>query len=176
MSRRKNDPNADSFLTDFRSDGASGGGVVAKEEAIVDHGREHAAQERSDPVDAVVLPVVRGERQVRTEGARRIHGRAGEGRADEIADRHGEADREARAVAERSAGVDYRGEYDGYDDKSENGFERHAMQAREVRREVGRAERHRPPYRLGKDRAQRVSAGCGAEKLRDCVADAVYSA
>src|SRR5580704_13485330 len=50
--------------------------LVGKEDAVVDHAGQDAAEERSDPVDAVVGPVIAGY-QSWAEGAGRVDGCAG---------------------------------------------------------------------------------------------------
>lgn len=61
-------------------------GLIAEEEAIVDYACYDAAQERADPVDAVVGPVMSGEGWA--EGAGGVHGAACEGAGEE--DVHGD--------------------------------------------------------------------------------------
>jgi len=85
--------------------------LVGKEDAVVDHAGQDAAEERSDPVDAVVGPVIAGY-QSWAEGAGRVDGCAGEGEAAEGVHCDGEADGEAGHFIESAFGVNTGSEED----------------------------------------------------------------
>jgi len=143
------------------------GGLIAEEEAIVDYAGEDAAEEGADPIDAVVRPVMRGERGA--EGAGRVHGAACEGGGEEHIHGDGEADGEAGDFVEGALGIDGGGEENEDKEESGGGFERHAVHAREIGGEFGSAETHGAPNGVGDDGDEKIGGGGGAEELRDPV-------
>src|SRR6266436_610718 len=86
----------------------------AVEEGVVEEAGEETAEERADPVDALIGPMVCGESGA--EGARGVEGCAGKGTSDEDAQRDDEADAKAGVGAGRVAVVDG-GSEDGEDEE-----------------------------------------------------------
>jgi hypothetical protein len=156
--------------------GSSGGGLIAKEETVVDYAGEDTAEERAHPVDAMIRPVTSNESRSESTGG--IHGGASEGVADEDADGDGETDWQAGEPIREAPAVHHRGKKNEDKYERENRFEDHGVHTGEVRDggEVGSAERNRAPDGFGYDGDEQKSSSERAEKLSDPVKECFHRA
>src|SRR5580658_7379008 len=88
----------------------SRGRLIPEKHPVIEDRGENASKQRAGPVNAVVLPVVSGQRG--SEGAGGVHGRAGERTSEKNVDRDYQADRETCNLAEGAFRVHGRGEND----------------------------------------------------------------
>src|ERR1700732_1765012 len=133
------------------------GRLIAEEKLVVNHTCKHATEERADPVDAVVSPMMSGESGAeRTSG---VQGGAREGACNENVHRDCEADGKAGSPRERAPGVHRRRKIDKYENKGRQTFKQHAVNSRKVGSEIGGAESHRPPDGFRNDCDEQV-CGC----------------
>jgi hypothetical protein len=152
---------------------ALNGRLVGEEEAVVNHGSEDAAQQRSDPIDSVISPVAGG--QSWTKRSCRIDGGACEWAAEEDAYRDCETDSEGRCFVECASSVNGGGKHNEDEEKRHHTFEQHGVQACEVRRQKHDASSHRTPNSFRNDRNEYVGGCHCAKKLRDPVEKSLQS-
>ena len=101
--------------------------VAAHVDVPVDEAGEAAADEGADPVDPDVGVVAAGDGGA--EGARRVHGAAGEGAGDEDVGADDEADGDGRAGAERSLlGVGGGGVHGVHQPEGDDDLHHHALE------------------------------------------------
>jgi hypothetical protein len=117
---------------------ASDGRVVAAHvDVAVDEAGESSADERAGPVDPDVGEVAAGHGGA--EGARRVHGAAGEGAGDEDVGADDEADGDGRDGAERAlVGVGGGGVHGVHQAEGDDDLHHHALERAHAGQTVGR--------------------------------------
>jgi hypothetical protein len=140
--------------------------LVNQEDAVVDYAGQDAAEERADPVNAVVAPVVGDDG--RAESAGGIQGGVSERIAEQGVHGDCEADAEAGNFVEGSPNVDHRREKNKDEEKRHDAFQEHGMEARKIRRERGidRGHGFGTPCGVGNDCREKIGGGNCTEQLR----------
>ncbi len=158
--------------------GAAGGAAAPplesflEEQGVVEKAGEEAAGERTDPVNAMILPVGGGERG--TERAGGIESPAGKRSNDDYPNtilKPMANPATAREGEERSSTAVAKNVED--EKKGSDAFEEHAVQAREIVREHGRAESDGVPGVLRDDGFEEKRGGGGSRELGDPIGNRV---
>src|ERR1700731_3344154 len=96
-------------------------GLIAKIETVINHAGEDTAEERADPVHAVVGPVMSSERGAK--GAGWVHRSACKRASEEDVHRDRESNGKACDLVERSFGIGRSGENDPNEEERGGSFE-----------------------------------------------------
>src|SRR5579859_500536 len=115
----------------------SDGSGFAREKNMVKPRANHAAEQRTRPVDTVVVPVTRDDRRSERHG--RIHRRARIWGADNHSEEKRKSRREAAGTRERILRFGNRAEKNEDEEKCQQAFEQDALSARKACSEVGRS-------------------------------------
>ena len=149
---------------------------AAAEQGMINPGTEDATEERACPVDTVIGEMMSGNGGAESE--RGIHGSAGKWSAGEVAGENGEAGGESRWSAEaaealRRSGVGVLAGNGGgeneYQNEGEEKFEKNSLRARDIRAEIGSAERDGAPDWAGDERGERPRGEDCGEELHNAV-------
>src|SRR5262249_11059520 len=139
------------------------------EERVVEEAGEESAEERADPVDALIGPVICSER--RAESAGGIECTSGEGASNDYAEGNDKADAKAGVGANGVALVDGSRENGEHQKESCDGFKGETGQHCEIASEAGSAKRDGAPNFIGNDGAKEKRCCDGAHNLRNPVRD-----
>src|SRR4030088_3526511 len=136
--------------------------LFLQEEYVVQPPSGHATRQRTDPVNRVIRPVIRGE--CWTECARRIESRPRERSTEQHRRRDRQTDGKARDLVEGAARINGCSKDNEHEKECHDAFEDHANRGRDAAGQIRRTEPHSRPN-IDREEAQEIRRSYGARKL-----------